>query len=92
MPDVYCPVCSGHVVALQASTCKVTPGSLAVSFPYIAVCLNCSLVSELDGHGRLIDLGNITLADLEMPVVAGVDTPRCFIQSGSTLLMGRRDS
>lgn len=52
----------------------------------------CSMVSEVSPTtGKLIDLGNITLDELDAPFVPGVDEPRIFIPSSTTILW-RRDS
>jgi hypothetical protein len=95
--DMYCPVCSSQVVTLQVSMALVKRHpvfgvTLAVSFPHVAVCTGCSLISELSERGQLIDLGNITLEDLQVPFVPGIDTPRVFIPSGTSSLWRRRDS
>lgn len=97
MCDVFCPACSGPIIVGQVPVATVRRhprygASLEVKFGDVAVCVGCSLVSEVGECGQLIDLGNITLADLECPHVAGVDEPRVFIQAGSTLLWRRRDS
>jgi hypothetical protein len=97
MCDVFCPVCNARVIILQVACHRVTRhpvygASLAVSFPHVVACTGCSLISELSNTAQLIDLGNISLADLDAPFVAGIDKPRVFIQSGSTLLWRRRDS
>lgn len=97
MPDVYCPVCNGQLVALQVAMHRVERHPQYgvhrdISFPHVIACTGCSLISELSPSGQLIDLGNITLQELDAPFVPGVDEPRVFIQSGSSSLWRRRDS
>jgi xanthine/uracil permease len=95
---MFCPMCNGHAIALQVPVVTITRHatygpSIAFKLGAIVACCGCSLVSELSHVGRLIDLGNITLEDLECPTVPGIDEPRApFIQAGSTLLWRRRDS
>lgn len=94
---MFCPMCNGHAVALQVPVVTITRHatygpSTSFKLGYIVACCGCSLVSELTNAGQLIDLGNITLRDLECPHVPKIDEPRVFLQCGSTLLWRRRDS
>lgn len=97
MCDVYCPLCNAPVVTLQAPLMTVNRhptygASVVVSLANTVACAGCSLVSEIGPDGKLIDLGNIHLAELDAPFVPGIDPPRVFIQSGSTPLWGGRES
>jgi hypothetical protein len=97
MCDVFCPACNGtilvgHVTVVRVRRHPHVGHSLDITFGPTAICVGCSLVSEVSNAGQLIDLGNITLADLEAPFVPGMFEPRVLMQSGSTLLWRRRDS
>jgi hypothetical protein len=97
MCAMFCPSCSDELTLLKGGIAIVhrhpTYGPrLEVSFGPYVICQGCSLVSQVDAtSGQLIDLGSITLADVVVPFVPGIDDPHIFIQSGSTRLH-RRDS
>jgi len=97
MCDVYCPMCNGRLVCLQVAMHRVERhagygNTLAVLFPHVIACTCCSLISELAPSGQLIDLGNISVQELDAPFVPGMFEPRVFLQSGSSSLWRRRDS
>lgn len=97
MCGVFCPMCNAHLAAIQCPLTtirrhEVYGPMIEIKLGYAIVCTGCSLVSELSESGALIDLGTITVQDLDAPFVPGMFTPRVFIQSGSSLLWRRRDS
>jgi hypothetical protein len=97
MCGVFCPMCNAHLVAIQCPMTTITRHpvygpSIMIKLGYGIVCTGCSLVSELSESGVLIDLGNITVQDLDAPFVPGLFEPRVFMQAGSSLLWRRRDS
>lgn len=85
MPDVYCPLCNNHVALMQLAVheCGHHPVygyRRSFKIAYVVACAGCAMVSEVSDEGRLIDLGNVTLAELDAPFVPGIDEARAFIQ------------
>lgn len=95
MLGMFCPVCSGRILAHRGMvvTTTIDPPRVALKFDDFLRCERCALVTEINvATGQLIDLGCILLDELQEPLVPSVDTPVQLLLQTPTLLHGRRDS
>lgn len=92
MCNMYCPSCGSVMLQLHATVASNDYGYLSiVAMSDTVACLSCPLVSQVHRTGRLLDLGALTVADIEAPYVAKLDPMPLLLQQ-PTLLHGRRDS
>jgi hypothetical protein len=88
----FCPSCcgasslySGTFITYENDRAMLTPGRYLI-------CTNCALATSVDRNDRLEDLTlQLTLEEIEVPLVSGIDTIPMMLQT-PTRLSGRRDS
>jgi hypothetical protein len=84
---VYCPRCSHRVMGIEGHVVRRTPDGARVFPATFVACTGCAMTSEVGAGGVLLDLGQITVADLQWPPVACDEhTPPVFIQDHANLL------
>ena len=97
MANVYCPACAAPLHVIVNTVVTITDRGpyghgLALCYEGFLACEGCPLVTQVDkSNGKLIDLGGLTVADLQAPYVPGVE-PAPYLSQQPTKLHGRRDS
>lgn len=93
-PEMFCPLCSAYVNVTRAAiiTIRRHPRfgvSHEMNLARVITCEECAIVSEINPRtGELIDLGNITVADIMLPV----ERARVFASVNAVPLMHGRES
>lgn len=88
---LYCPMCAGQLHRQTGMVITLEHGIPSVSWEDYVVCELCPLVSTVSkDSGKLLDLGVLTLEDVDTPFGPGDHIPP-MIQDRSPLLM-RRES
>lgn len=83
---MFCPMCSGELRVISG---PVTTPDESYLDTFLA-CVQCSMVSQVDGNGVLIDMNGVVVADLQEPFI--IDDERTPRARGLASLHGRRDS